>query len=177
MICEWHDVWQHHFVHFCTVFLVFHWTLNARAPNRGSTTAVASCRRKRRRLRFWEVSPKERCEWLWIGSYAIISTYNHGKLWWEPAYWPWIIEFQGNIPLLIDRWNNQRPWITFGWMEGNAKLDLLATGVICWVCYGYFITLPSCNPAYLHCLFAFEMCRINHQDVFSAQTLMYQIAD
>ena len=95
------------------------------------------------RLRFWEVSPKERCEWLWIGSYPIISTYNHGKLWWEPAYWPWIIEFQGNIPLLIDRWNNQRPWITFGWMEGNAKLDLLATGVICWVYYGYFITFRS----------------------------------
>ena len=82
-------------------------------------------------------------EWLWIGSYPIISTYNCGKSWWEPACWPWIIEFQGSIPLLIDRWNNQRPWITFGWMEGNAKLDLLATGVICWVYYGYVITFRS----------------------------------
>ena len=158
---------------------VFHWTSNARAPNRGSTTAVASCRRKRRRLRFWEVSPKERCEWLWIGSYPIISTYNCGKcdenlrtdhesLSSRATFHCWLIGGTTRDPGSLS--------VEF-WMEGNANLDLLATGVICWVYYGYFITLPSCNAAYLRCLFAFEMSRINHQDVFSTQTLMYQIAD
>ena len=44
--------------HFVPVFLDFiGFTSNGRAPNRGSTTAVASCRRKRQRLRFWDVSP------------------------------------------------------------------------------------------------------------------------
>ena len=44
--------------HFVPVFLDFiAYTSNGRAPNRGSTTAVASCRRKRQRLRFWDVSP------------------------------------------------------------------------------------------------------------------------